>query len=337
LDLLERVARDVWLTFVNNWPFLLIGILASAAISVYVGTDRLSGWLRRRTIVAVVGAVALATFTPFCSCGTMAVVLSLLASSTPWAPIVAFMVSSPLTSPSQFILSGGLFGWPFAVLYFVGATALGLGAGWITAIIERTGRLAGQARVAAEEAGKEGCVPERPCHACCEPQRTASGRPAAAATSVGPGSASVAEFPPPWRERLKLREFLSTLWAVSRRLVIYFFGFAAIGYLIVELIPTDLISHWLGGRSPIAVVWAALLGLPIYITTEGSLPMVAALVRNGMGKGPAMAFLITGAGTSIFAIAGMLLIARRRVVGLVFGILFIGAILLGLVANVLLH
>ena len=66
LDLLERVARDVWLTFVNNWPFLLIGILASAAISVYVGTDRLSGWLRRRTIVAVVGAVALATFTPFC-------------------------------------------------------------------------------------------------------------------------------------------------------------------------------------------------------------------------------------------------------------------------------
>jgi hypothetical protein len=41
-----------------------------------------------------------------------------------------------------------------------------------------------------------------------------------------------------------------------------------------------------------------------------------------------VAFLLSGAGTSIGAITGALLIARRRVVGLVVGLLLAGAIIL---------
>jgi uncharacterized membrane protein YraQ (UPF0718 family) len=40
----------------------------------------------------------------------------MLAAEAPWAPIVAFMVASPLTSPSELLLSAGLFGWGFARL-----------------------------------------------------------------------------------------------------------------------------------------------------------------------------------------------------------------------------
>jgi uncharacterized membrane protein YraQ (UPF0718 family) len=337
LDLVGRVANDVWVTFLHNWPYLLIGILASAAVSVYVGTDRMSRWLHKRTWVAVGAGVLLATLTPFCSCGTMAVVLSMLAASSPWAPIVAFMVASPLTSPTQLVLSGGLFGWPFAMTYFLGATGLGLGAGGLTHVIERTGWLAKQARMTPEESKKGECKPKT-CRACCEPQRTASSRRVAAApgASIGPGSASVAEFPS-WTRRLRVREFAGAVWSVGRRIVPYFFAFATIGYLLVELIPTTAVSHWLGGTSPWAVARAALLGLPVYINTDGSLPMVAALMHAGMGPGPAIAFLITGAGTSVGAVSGMLIIARRRVIGLIVGILLAGAIVLGLLANLLLR
>jgi uncharacterized protein len=51
-----------------------------------------------------------------------------------------------------------------------------------------------------------------------------------------------------------------------------------------------------------------------------------------MGPGAALAFMVTGAGTSIGAISGMLLIARKRVVGLVIGFLFVGALGLGWLA-----
>jgi uncharacterized protein len=83
------------------------------------------------------------------------------------------------------------------------------------------------------------------------------------------------------------------------------------------------------------VVLAATLGLPFYINSEASLPLVRGLIDGGMSQGAALAFLITGSGTSIGAVAGMLTIARWRVVGLVIATLWIGGILTGLVYNLL--
>jgi uncharacterized membrane protein YraQ (UPF0718 family) len=55
-------------------------------------------------------------------------------------------------------------------------------------------------------------------------------------------------------------------------------------------------------------------------------------MHGGMAPGAAIAFLITGAGTSIGAISGMLVIARWRVVALVIGTLFVTAIATGWLA-----
>jgi hypothetical protein len=49
-----------------------------------------------------------------------------------------------------------------------------------------------------------------------------------------------------------------------------------------------------------------------------------------------MAFLITGAGTSIGAISGGLLIARWRVIATVVGTLWVGGIVLGLIVGAIL-
>ena len=47
-----------------------------------------------------------------------------------------------------------------------------------------------------------------------------------------------------------------------------------------------------------------------------------------------MAFLVTGAGTSIGAISGLFVIARTRIVALVVALLFAGAIAMGWVAQI---
>jgi len=85
-----------------------------------------------------------------------------------------------------------------------------------------------------------------------------------------------------------------------------------------------------------SIVFAATLGLPFYFSSEASLPLVASFVHGGMSEGAAMAFLITGAGTSIGAISGALLIARWRVVAIIVGTLWVGAIALGSVASLVL-
>ena len=64
--------------------------------------------------------------------------------------------------------------------------------------------------------------------------------------------------------------------------------------------------------------------------------MVRAMLDSGMSQGAALAFLISGAGTSVGAIAGALSIARWRVIAIVVGTLWAGAIALGLVYDLIL-
>ncbi|MGI9647474.1 MAG: permease [Acidimicrobiia bacterium] len=319
-DLLGRVFGDVVGTFGSVWPFLLISVLAAAFVTVYVGTDRVSGMLRKRKLVATGGAVLLATLTPFCSCGTTAVMVGMLASAAPWAPLVAFMVASPLTSPSELLLSAGLFGWPFALLFFVGTIGLGLVAGGVAGVLDRRGWLYDQARIRPDE---EDCATG----ACSVPQPVA--------LSLGPGAVAITELPP-LREKWKIDEFLAELWATGRKLTLFFLAFTAVGYLAIEAIPTAWLTDYLGDGSVLAVPLAAILGIPAYINTEASLPLVATLMDGGMGPGPAMAFLVTGAGTSVGAISGLFVIAKKRVVGLVVALLFGGALVLGWLAQIIL-
>jgi uncharacterized protein len=331
VDLLARVADDVAGTLVADWPYLLASIVAAAALTVYVGTDRLAGWLRRRRWSAVTGAVLLGTLTPFCSCGTTAVVLGMIAAEAPWAPIVAFMVVSPLTSPSELLLSAGLFGWPFAMLYFTGATGLGFAAGGAAGAVEDRGWLAGQARMApAGPARADG-----PASGSCK----SAGSDAELAGHGGVAVASRHRTSTAERQiaRLRLRALASECWRLGRRITLYFLAYSIVGYLLIELVPTGFLVRLLGADPMWGVPLAALLGIPVYVTSEASLPMVAALMHGGLGAGPAMAFLVTGAGTSVGAISGALLIARRRVVGLVIALLMAGAIVLGWAAVLLLR
>ncbi len=325
LELAGLVAGQVASTFIHNWPFLATGIVTAAALKVYVGVERVAALFRRRTGVAVVGSVVAGVATPFCSCGTTAVILSMLASAVPWAPVVAFMVASPLTSPDELFLSAGLFGWPFALVFFGASIVLGLAGGAVAFAAERAGFLANQARFV------DRTCPQGTCHAAAPSLAAASLTPAA----FGPGAAAVAEFQGRARS-WRLPELAREIVTIGSRMLILFIGFAALGYAAIALVPTAWLTTYLGGSGPGAVVLAATLGVPMYFSTEASLPLLASLVQGGMSEGAAMAFLITGAGTSIGAITGGLLIARWRVLAIVVGVLWVGAVVFGLLAGALL-
>lgn len=152
------------------------------------------------------------------------------------------------------------------------------------------------------------------------------------AVASGPGTASVGELQ---RGRAGLGDFGREVMETGRRLMVFFLVFTAVGYLVIRAVPTGWVTGLLGGGASGAIPLAALVGIPAYVNTEASLPLVAALVDGGMGRGAALAFLVTGAGASIGSVSGLLVTARRRVVGLVVAILLVGGMLLGSVGDVL--
>jgi hypothetical protein len=139
----------------------------------------------------------------------------------------------------------------------------------------------------------------------------------------------------PTASKVTLRDFLVEALQTSKRLLPMFLGFAFIGYFLNGLIPTEWVAAIFGGGNVYSVPLAATLGLPFYLNTESSLPLIRALLDGGMSQGAALAFLITGAGTSIGAITGALTIARWRVIALVVGTLWVGAIVMGFAYNLL--
>jgi len=139
----------------------------------------------------------------------------------------------------------------------------------------------------------------------------------------------------PAKPSVTLRTFIEEISNVSKRLLPLFVGFTFIGYLLNGLIPAAWITSLFGIGHAYSIPLAATLGLPFYINTEASLPLVRAMLESGMSQGAALAFLITGAGTSLGALGGALTIARWRVIAIVIGALWLGSILLGFIYNLI--
>ena len=306
LELVTKTLMQVMVTFSHTWPYLGLSVLVAAALKVHVEPARLRAWLARHQRASVIGAIGLAVLTPLCSCGTMALVLAMLATSMPWAPIVAFMVASPLTSPSQLLFTAGLFGWAFAGFHFVVAIGLGFAGAAAATVLESRGWLANQLRLA---------------------------QPTLAPIAGGSGAVLSVEVTAPARPGLG--EYAHAILIEGRRLMLLFVAFAFVGYLINNLIPATWVARLFGSGQTWGVALAATFGLPLYVNSDASLPLVKSFLDSGASAGAAMAFLITGAGTSVGAVVGALTIARWRVLAVVVATLWVGAIISGYVFDAL--
>jgi uncharacterized membrane protein YraQ (UPF0718 family) len=356
--LLQDTFVKVIATFAHNWYLLVFSILISAALKFYVDQNAIARFLRRNTKNSVLVSTGIAVGTPFCSCGTTAIVLGMMASTVPWAPIVAFLVASPLTSPQELFYSAGIFGWPFAIAFFVASILLGLLGGTIASFAEARGWLANQARMAEPkpslslgimgapvpvdlpviaqpvvETAQCGCTANRM-------ELPVIAQPTAGSTQCGCASnvTDVAVNTQPVQSTkpvVTFRAFLQEAYTITKHLIPLFFGFTFIGYLLNGLIPTAWVTGLFGAGHAYSIPLAATLGLPFYLNTEASLPLVRAMLESGMSQGAALAFLITGAGTSLGALGGLFTIARWRVISIVIGTLWLGSTLIGIIYDLL--
>jgi uncharacterized protein len=372
--LFQNALGQTLISVSHNWPFLLASIVIAGILKVFVNAQKVSVFLNRFKGASVLAATLAAVATPLCSCGTTAVVLGMMASTMPWAPIVAFMVASPLSSPEGMIYSAGLFGWPFAIYFFVASIVLGLAGGALAAALQRAGFLEGQTRFIgtapagiSEAAMAEACgcsIPATQAKAAWNESRfapaTARLKLAPLTVALSPAGGCSCGMPDPvvccgsgsevadqvetaMDEVLPLPivtdrvlAFGRALLDVSKTIFPMFLGFAFLGYLLNGLIPASAIGALFGAGRAYGVPLAATIGLPLYVNAEASMPLVRALLDSGMSQGAIMAFLIAGSGTSIGAIGGAFTIARWRVIGLVVGVLWAGAIAVGYGYNALL-
>ncbi|MDD5264107.1 MAG: permease [Candidatus Bipolaricaulis sp.] len=349
---LGRIASMVLQSLIHVWPLLLVSVPFAVILKLSGLAEKLRGAFSRRPIVGILIATAAGAFGPFCSCGVIPVVASMLIGGVPLAPVMSFWVASPTMDPEIFFMSAAFLGWPLAVARLVATLLLSLAAGFVTHWFVRQGwigsdflrpgvassaarrslwsrcwgllRTAG-ARLRAGWASYREVAPQAASSAlscgCSEaaPVETLAG------CCGGEPEANVAAPRSAGRWRRVLRECASvTLWVAQFMMLAF-----ALEAIIKLYVPQDLIVQWIGNDKPWAPALAALIGIPLYVGNLTAMPLIGGLLQQGMSGGAALAFFITGPLTTIPAMAAVWGIVKWRVFALYLAVGLLGALILG--------
>ena len=118
-------------------PVVAFASVLAGALTLGNWSDRALTWLSGGPVRAVVIASFVGSITPVCGLGVLPLIAALLRRGLPLAPVMAFWISSPITSPSMLLITAGIIGIPFAVAKTVAAFGIGLFAGGVTWCLPR--------------------------------------------------------------------------------------------------------------------------------------------------------------------------------------------------------
>jgi hypothetical protein len=299
---LAFVARSLlWIA-----PFLAVSVGVAAYASASAADQLIAKAFQGRPIRMIAVAALFGALSPFCSCGVIPIIASLLAAGVPLAPVMAFWVASPLMDPEMFILSSAALGVPFTLAKTLAAIGIGLLAGYSTHLLTAA-RLFGS--------------PLRPSTVGC-------GNGCRTGCDTEAGIPVIWRF---WNHPERWRKFrssaLATGWFLGKWLTLAF----AIESQMVEYLPADLIVTYLGSGQWWTLPAAVLAGVPAYLNGYAAIPLMARLMDMGMAPGAALAFLLAGGITSLPAAIAVWVLVRPRVFVWYLALAASGSLLAGLV------
>ena len=147
------IIAEIWSVF----PYFIVGILLAGYIRTYKLAAKLQTTLRRYGFLSVFLASLVGILTPLCACGTVTTAVSLLFAGLPLAPVMSLLVTSPLLSPSTYLLTLNDLGPEWTVIRTVAAFSMGIFAGVVTHLLRNRGFQTGEIFI-------EGAIPRGDLH-----------------------------------------------------------------------------------------------------------------------------------------------------------------------------
>lgn len=283
-------------------PFILFAVLAVAYLKASGAETLLAKAFEGRQTRMIVLAALLGGLSPFCSCEVIPFIAALLAVGAPLAAVMAFWLSSPLMDPAMFAITSGTLGFDFAAAKTLAAVSLGLLGGFGTMLFARTPVFADPLR-------------ERPAvGGCCGVKKPFSGKP-------------VWQF---WRDDARRSTFRDTAMENALFLLKWLTLAYVIEALMIAYVPAEMIAKVLGGEGIGPILLGALVGAPAYLNGYAAVPLVDALLTQGMSNGAAMSFVIAGGVSSIPAAIAVWALVKPRVFAAYLGFALVGAVIAGL-------
>ena len=261
------ILTATWDMLEESAIFLLFGLLIAAFLQMWMSRSRWGDLLRGDGIKPVLLASAIGLPMPLCSCSVLPAAIALRKQGASKGATISFLISTPETSAQSVMLTYSLIGPMMAIIRPL--------ASCITAIVAGIAEVLFSRNNADTAPQNEASTP----HCCC-------GNKPAASESDNPANMSFVDG---------LRH---AFVKVFDDIVFWMFvGFIAAAMIKVWM-PNALIDAIM--RGPVlAMLIMLVIGIPMYVCAEGSTPVAAALIAQGLSPGAALVFLLAGPATNI--------------------------------------
>ncbi len=285
-------------------PLLIAAVFLAESARLWWGEEKLRLLLAgRHPWTGRLRALAFGAVLPFCECGAFPVMIGLIRAGVPAGAMLTFFLVSPVVSMPAFMILTGVFGLQLSLFYLlITSTAALAGSLLLETAGKRWGMFKSGVVVASEGSSTKALDMAS---TSCSGEIIEKGSCCSSTVTSGPGEYKeklIATAGPAWDHTLKL----------LRKMLPYIAVIILVSALLRNLVPQDLIQQTLAARAPFDIIIAALIGIPIYSGDCAMIALVAPLIGATGVVGAGIAFIISGAGTSINGIIFMSSVFKPR-------------------------
>ncbi len=283
-------------------PFIAFAVMAVAYLKASGAETLLARAFEGAPARMIVMAALLGGLSPFCSCEVIPFIAALLAVGAPLGAVMAFWLASPLMDPAMFAITSGTLGFDFALAKTLAAVSIGMMGGFAVMAMSQTALFTDPLREQPAVGG------------CCGAQKPFSGTP-------------VWAF---WKDSARRATFNDTALTNALFLIKWLTLAYVVEAIMLTYVPAEMIAGVLGGEGLMPILLGALVGAPAYLNGYAAVPLVDALLAQGMTQGAAMSFVIAGGVSCIPAAIAVWALVKPRVFAAYLGFALIGAMLAGI-------
>ena len=274
---------------------------ARAGLNVERVRDYLSG--KARGLGYFLGS-AFGAVTPFCSCSSIPLFLGFTTANIPVGITMSFLITSPLINELAVVLLWGLLGWKITVAYVVVGMVAGIIGGCLMDAIKA----------------------ERWLHpAILE------------AIASMPAQSAVITASSPAR-KISVRERHNFAWSetstIFRRVWKWVIIGVALGAGLHGFVPDNWFAQHLGAGDWWSVPLSVLLGIPLYSSVTGIIPVMESLLGKGLPIGTTLAFCMSTVVVSLPEMVMLRQVMTVRLLSVFVGYLLIMFTLVGWLFNI---
>ena len=322
-----RIIKFMIGQIIHIWPLLAITVPLAVFLRVSKISQNIGKIFNNNVHKAIFLATIVGGLSPFCSCSVIPIISSLLIGGVPIAPVMAFWLASPSMDPEIFFLSVGTLGWNLAVARMIATFIMSYFSAYIVYFLIKKGFIDNK-EVLKEKPNIMGF------NFKLYFRKIFKIKPKKKHFKIN-------ETPLTDEEIIKEKKRMERKVLVNNIIdsFMFIFKFMLIAYFLEALIkfyvPESLIKNLIGSDSWTTVFMATLVGLPLYTTNLSALGILSGLLQKGMNEGAALAFLISGATTTIPAMAAVYGLVKKRVFLLYVGFAMFWSLLAGLLYNLI--